>query len=80
MSPINERQWQGRLLIWRNDLLRLNGLPFSKVEQEVEVTVGNEIHRFSDLTLYNKHGKRACVFESKLRDHPPMVTLPDICL
>lgn len=70
MSPVNERQWQGRVLLWLSDLLRLNGLPFSKVEQEVEVTIGNQIHRFSDLTLYDKHGKRACVFELKLPDRP----------
>ena len=42
MASINERQWQGRVLVWLSDLLRLNGLPFSKVEQEVEVTIGFE--------------------------------------
>ena len=70
MSPINERQWQGRVLLWLNDFLRLNSLPFSKMEQEVEVTIGNQLHRFSDLTLYDKHAKRACVFELKLLDRP----------
>jgi len=70
VSPVNERQWQGRVLIWLNEFLRLNGLPFDRVEQEVEVTIGSQVHRFTDLTLYDKHGKRACVFELKLPDRP----------
>ena len=64
MSPINERQWQGRVLLWIGNLLEVYPeLPFSKVEQEFEVLVHGETRRFNDLTLFDSRGKPVCVFE-----------------
>jgi hypothetical protein len=69
LSPINERQWQGRVLCWMSDLLKkYPELPFSKVEQEFEVLVDGKIRRFNDLTLFDKQDKPVCVFELKLPD------------
>jgi methylase of polypeptide subunit release factors len=66
---INERQWQGRVLVWISNILSNNsGLPFSKVEQEFEVLVDGQKRRFNDLTLFDKRGKPICVFELKLPD------------
>lgn len=68
---MNERQFQGRVLNWIADILRQNpSLPFSQVEQEVEVMVAGQRRRYFDLTLYDKHNKAACVFELKLPDRP----------
>lgn len=37
MPPINERQWQGRVLQWTNELLKkYPELPFSKVERSLK--------------------------------------------
>jgi len=69
LSPINERQWQGRVLRWMSDLLKkYPELPFSKVEQEFEVLVDGKTRRFNDLTLFDKQGKPVCIFELKLPD------------
>jgi type I restriction-modification system DNA methylase subunit len=69
MSPINERQWQGRVLQWIADSLKANpDLPFKKVDQEFEVQVKGEKRRFNDLTLFNEQGKPLCVIELKLPD------------
>jgi len=69
MSPINERQWQGRVLQWIAEDLRANpDLPFKKVDQEFEVQVKAEKRRFNDLTLFNEQGKPLCVIELKLPD------------
>jgi len=43
-------------------------LPFSRVDQEFEVIVAGTTRRFNDLTLFDKQGKPACVFELKLPD------------
>jgi len=69
LSPINERQWQGRVLQWTSELLKkYPELPFSRVEQEFEVLVDGKIRRFNDLTVFDKQGKPVCVFELKLPD------------
>ena len=69
MSPINERQFQGRVLQWTSELLKkYPDLPFSKVEQEFEVLVDGKTRRFNDLTLFDKQGNPICVFELKLPD------------
>ncbi|MFH1486917.1 MAG: N-6 DNA methylase, partial [Chloroflexota bacterium] len=69
MSPINERQWQGRVLIWIDDVLKARpALPFSRIDQEFEVSAEGQPRRFNDLTLFNKEGKPVCVFELKLPD------------
>jgi hypothetical protein len=69
LSPINERQWQGRVLQWISELLKkYPELPFSKVEQEFEVLVDGKTRRFNDLTLFDRQGKPVCVFELKLPD------------
>jgi len=69
LSPVNERQWQGRVLQWTSELLKkCSDLPFSKVDQEFEVLVDGKTRRFNDLTLFDKQGKPVCVFELKLPD------------
>ena len=69
MPSINERQWQGRVLQWTSELLKkYPELPFSKVDQEFEVLVDGKTRRFNDLTLFDKQGKPACIFELKLPD------------
>jgi len=69
LSPVNERQWQGRVLQWTSELLKkYSDLPFSKVDQEFEVLVDGKTRRFNDLTLFDKQGKPVCVFELKLPD------------
>lgn len=69
MAPINERQWQGRVLQWIAEYLKANpDSPFKKVEQEFEVQVKGEKRRFNDLTLFNEQGKPLCVIELKLPD------------
>jgi len=69
LAGINERQWQGRVLQWANELLRnYPDLPFSKIDQEFEVLVAGKARRFNDLTLFDKQGKPVCIFELKLPD------------
>jgi len=69
LASINERQWQGRVLQWTSELLKkYPDLPFSKVDQEFEVTVHGKARQFNDLTLFDKQNKPICVFELKLPD------------
>lgn len=69
MSPVNEPQWQGRVLTWIAECLKADpDLPFRKVDQNFEVRVDLEKHRFNDLTLFDAKGKPVCVFELKLPD------------
>jgi len=69
MVSINERQWQGRVLQWINELLKkYPQLPFSKVDQEFEVTIHGKARQFNDLTLFDKQVRPICVFELKLPD------------
>jgi hypothetical protein len=69
--PINERQWQGRVLNIIHDLIREHPeWRFSRVEQEVEVRVGGVQRRYTDPVIYNGDGHAACLLELKLPDRP----------
>jgi hypothetical protein len=69
MTPVNERQWQGRVLRWISEYLKEQpDLPFGKIDQEFEVTINGNTRRFNDLTLFDKQNKPVCVFELKLPD------------
>lgn len=70
-ATMNERQFQGRVLQWLAAILKEHPeLPFSKVDQEVEVQLNGQKRKFNDLTLFDKRLKPICIFEIKLPDRP----------
>jgi type I restriction-modification system DNA methylase subunit len=71
MPSINERQFQGRVLQWIAGLLKeYHGLPFNKVDQEIEVQINNQKRKFNDITIFDERNKPICIFEIKLPDRP----------
>lgn len=71
MSPINERQWQGRVLLRLAQLIAEHPeWGITRVEQEVEVTVGGRRRRYTDPLLFDDANRPLCLLELKLPDRP----------
>ncbi len=68
---INELQFQGRVLVWLADILREDpDMPFSRADQNFEVTVGGTKRLLPDMAIFDRDGKIACLIELKLPDNP----------
>jgi len=63
-----EERWiQGRILVWMNDIIREEKLPFERVDQEYKVLITLHGKRYPDLIVWKdkKQNQIACVIELK---------------
>ena len=63
-----EERWiQGKILVWMNEVIKEENLPFDGVEQEYKVVVTLKGKRYSDLIVWKdkKKNQIACVIELK---------------
>lgn len=68
MAQEQEERWiQGRILVWMNDIIREEKLPFDRVDQEYKVLITLHGKRYPDLIVWRdkKQNKIACVIELK---------------
>ena len=63
----DERWIQGKILVWMNEIIKEENLPFDCVEQEYKVIVTLEGRRYPDLIIWKdkKKNQIACIIELK---------------
>ncbi len=63
----DERWIQGKILVWMNEIIKEENLPFDCVEQEYKVIVTLEVKRYPDLIIWKdkKKNQIACIIELK---------------
>ncbi|MGB9760322.1 MAG: hypothetical protein ACPLZG_10890 [Thermoproteota archaeon] len=61
-----ERWAQGLILQWINQVIREQGLPFKRADQEVQVKTAIGVVKYPDIVIWNGTGEKvACFIELK---------------
>ncbi|RLJ04456.1 MAG: hypothetical protein DRP08_01680, partial [Candidatus Aenigmatarchaeota archaeon] len=61
-----ERWAQGVILQWINEIIKDQGLPFKKAEQEIQIKTDLGLIRYPDIVIWDSTGERiACLIELK---------------
>ena len=61
----DERWAQGRLLLWINEVIKSQKIPFSKADQEIQIKTRRGLIRYPDIVIWDENGKIACLIELK---------------